>query len=411
MPPKPAQDDPRLLATDLVLAVIAEGQMLTESGLAHIDPAVRARAQRLASATLRNLGRADTVMKPYLRKEPPVAVMAALRVAVVEMLDQGAAPHGVVNATVTALNASGAAKLAGMANAVLRRASEYQGWADLPVQRLPGWLRRRLRGIYGEDVVTAMEAAHHAGAPIDLTLKSGASEVPEGETLPNGSLRLPQGVQVSALPGFDAGHWWVQDAAAALPATLLAAQAGERILDLCAAPGGKTMQLASTGAEVTALDLSEGRLRRVHQNLARTGLTAEVICADALEYQPDTLFDAVLLDAPCSATGTIRRHPDLPFVRKPADIEPLLTLQAQMLDRALTLLKPGGRLVYCTCSLLPDEGEAQITAALERHPDLRTVDLPALPFGRATPEGGWRTLPMDLKGGNDGFYMAQLRRD
>ncbi|WP_417586616.1 RsmB/NOP family class I SAM-dependent RNA methyltransferase [Pararhodobacter oceanensis] len=410
MPPKPAHDDPRLLATDLVLAVIAEGQMLTESGLAHIDPAVRARAQRLASATLRNLGRADTVMKPYLRKEPPVAVMAALRVAVVEMLDQGAAPHGVVNATVTALNASGAAKLAGMANAVLRRASEYQGWAELPVQRLPGWLRRRLRGIYGEDVVTAMEAAHHAGAPIDLTLKPGASEVPEGETLPNGSLRLPQGVQVSALPGFDAGHWWVQDAAAALPATLLAAQSGERILDLCAAPGGKTMQLAATGAEVTALDLSEGRLRRVHQNLARTGLTAEVICADALEYQPDTLFDAVLLDAPCSATGTIRRHPDLPFVRKPADIEPLLTLQAQMLDRALTLLKPGGRLVYCTCSLLPDEGEAQITAALERHPDLKPADLPALPFGRATPEGGWRTLPMDLPGGNDGFYMAQLRR-
>ena len=408
-----SQNDPRQLAASLVLGVTMQGQMLSESGLANVDPAVRARAQRLAMATLRNLGRADAVLKPHLRKPPSDTVVAALRVAVVEMLDQGAAPHGVVNATVTMLRANATtARVAGMANAVLRRASEFEGWADLPVQRLPGWLRRRLRGIYGDDTVQAIEAAHHAGAPIDLTLKPGIDPIPDhtpdGMPLPGGSLRLPQGVQVSALPGFDAGDWWVQDAAAALPARLLAAAPDDHILDLCAAPGGKTMQLASAGAQVTALDLSEGRLRRLHQNLARTGLPATVICADALDWQPQAAFDAVLLDAPCSATGTIRRHPDLPYVRKPADLEPLLLLQAQMLDRALGFVKPGGRMVYCTCSLLPDEGESQISAALERHPALRVAPLPPMPFGRATPEGGWRTLPMDLDGGNDGFYMALL---
>lgn len=337
--------------------------------------------------------------------------MAALRVGVVELLELGAAPHGVVNATVNALRAQkNTTRMAGMANAVLRRASEFEGWDDLPQQRLPGWLRRRLKGAYGEETLQAIEAAHHIGAPIDLTLKPGFAVTPEGTPLPGGSLRIEAGVQVSALPGFDTGDWWVQDAAAALPATLLAVQPGETVLDLCAAPGGKTMQLAATGASVTALDLSEPRLKRVHENLKRTGLTATVISADALHWEPETRFDAILLDAPCSATGTIRRHPDLPFVRKPADVAALTELQAQMLEKALTLLKPGGRLVYCTCSLLPDEGEDQITAALSRHADLRTTPLPDMPFGRATAEGGWRVLPGDLPGGVDGFYMALLCR-
>ncbi|MCL4674550.1 MAG: methyltransferase domain-containing protein, partial [Pararhodobacter sp.] len=403
MPQPPARRspaDPRQMAAALVAGVVIDGQMLSDIALPpHADPAERARAQRLALATLRNLGRADAVLTPHLRKPPPDAVMAALRVAVVEMLALDGAPHGVVNAAVSALRANKkTAPLTGMANAVLRRASEFQGWADLPVQRLPGWLRRRLKGVYGEETVLGIEAAHHAGAPIDLTLKPDAPCIPEGATLPGGSLRLPLGVQVSALPGFETGDWWVQDAAAALPARLLAAQPGESVLDLCAAPGGKTMQLAATGARVTALDLSEARLQRVHENLARTGLQAEVIRADALTWAPGTLFDAILLDAPCSATGTIRRHPDLPFIRKPADVAALTELQAQMLDRALALLKPGGRLVYCTCSLLPDEGEAQVTAALDRTPGLRVAPLPAMPFGPATPEGGWRTLPGDQPG-------------
>ncbi|MCW1931301.1 RsmB/NOP family class I SAM-dependent RNA methyltransferase [Pararhodobacter zhoushanensis] len=412
--PQP-QADPRQLAALLVAGVV-EGGMLSEIPLPQAEPAVRARAQRLALTALRNFARTETVLKPWLRREPQPEVMAALRVGTVEMLELGAPPHGVVNATVKALRASrefGAA--AGMANAVLRRASEFEGWAELPQQKLPGWLRRRLRAVYGEEGVQAIETAHQAGAALDLTVKPGAS-APEGAEPVGGSWRLPLGGQVSALPGFATGDWWVQDAAAALPATLLAVQPGETVLDLCAAPGGKTMQLAAAGAQVTALDLSEPRLTRLRENLARTGLSAEIVCADALHWTPPALVDAVLLDAPCSATGTIRRHPDLPFVRKPADVEELTKLQADLLDRALGFLKPGGRLVYCTCSLLPDEGEAQIAAALTRHPGLRT-DTPALPLGRATAEGGWRTRPDDKtgpddqSGGIDGFYMALLRHD
>jgi len=410
--PKPTQADPRLMAAVMVHGVVSDGLMLSDVALPDAEPAVKARAQRLAVATLRNIGRADAVLAPHMRKAPPDGVMAALRVAVVEMQELGAPAHGVVNALVTSLRVNRkTAQLAGMANAVLRRASEFEDWAGLPQQRLPGWLRRRLKGVYGEEVVTAIEAAHNAGAAIDVTLKPDAQAVPEGNMQPGGSLRLPMGAQVSALPGFESGDWWIQDAAAALPATLLAAQAGERVLDLCAAPGGKTMQLAVAGATVTALDLSGPRLKRVRENLSRTGLSAEIVTGDALTWEPDAPFDAILLDAPCSATGTIRRHPDLPFIRKPADVVALVELQAQLLDRALTLLKPGGRLVYCTCSLLPDEGEAQIASALERTEGLKAMPLPAMPFGRATAEGGWRTLPFDLNGGNDGFYMALLCRD
>lgn len=398
--------DPRALAARLVSAA-TQGAMLSDVPLEG-DPAVRARAQRLALVTLRNLSRADAVLAPFLRREPDADVLSVLRVAVVEMLETGAAPHGVVNSAVTLLRIQGHAPAAGMANAVLRRAAETEGWADLPLQRLPGWLARRLKAAFGDAALHAIEAAHHAGAAIDLTLKPGALP-PEGAEAVGASWRLPAGVQVSALPGFDTGDWWVQDAAAALPARLLAVQPGERVLDLCAAPGGKTMQLAAAGAQVTALDASPSRLERLRQNLTRTSLSAEVVCADALDWAPEALFDAVLLDAPCSATGTIRRHPDLPFVRKPGDVASLIDIQARLFDAALGFVKPGGRLVYCTCSLLPDEGEAQMVAALARHPGLR-VQTPAQPFGRATPEGGWRTRPDDVAGGVDGFYMALCHR-
>ncbi|MCC0081236.1 MAG: methyltransferase domain-containing protein [Rhodobacter sp.] len=403
-----APPDPRRMAALMVQGVI-DGQMLPDVPVPAADPATRAQAQRLALATLRNLQRADTVLRPHLRHEPVSAVMAALRVGVVAMLDQNEAAHGVVNATVEALKANPAtARAAGLANAVLRKAARHDGWAALPVQRLPGWLRRRLKGVYGETTLQAIEAAHHRGAALDLTLKPGA-RAPEGADPVGASWRLNAGVQVSALPGYDAGDWWVQDAAAALPAGMLAVQPGETVLDLCAAPGGKTMQLAAAGARVTALDLSQGRLKRLHENLERTGLTAAIVCADVLDWTPPAPVDAVLLDAPCSATGTIRRHPDLPMVRKPADVEGLTDLQARLIDRALTFLKPGGRLVYCTCSLLPDEGEAQVAAALARHPGL-TAATPPQPLGRATAEGGWRTRPDDHETGIDGFYMALLRR-
>ncbi|TGN42317.1 RsmB/NOP family class I SAM-dependent RNA methyltransferase, partial [Paracoccus liaowanqingii] len=302
---------------------------------------------------------------------------------------------------------------AGMVNAVLRKAAAFEGWADLPPQPLPDWLRGPLVDAYGDAVMQAIEAAHQQGAPLDLTLKPGAPPVPGAEALPTGSWRMTGPAQVSTLPGFEAGDWWVQDAAAALPVRLLDPRPGERIADLCAAPGGKTLQLAAAGARVTAVDISEGRLRRVTENLTRCGLTADLVAADVLDWRPEAPFDAILLDAPCSATGTIRRHPDLPFIRDGHGIAELIELQAALLDHALTLLRPGGRLVFATCSLIPDEGEVQVAEALERHPGLTVErpDLPGIDPTWITEEGGLRLRPdyWSDRGGMDGFYMARLR--
>ena len=282
---------------------------------------------------------------------------------------------------------------------------------------LPGWLRGRLMSAYGKAAVQKMETAHHAGAPLDFSCKSEAEDWAArlgAELLPTGSLRMKTRVQVSDLEGYGAGEWWVQDAAAALAARALNPQAGERILDLCAAPGGKTLQLAAAGAHVTALDISEGRMARVEENLARMGLAAETVVADALHWEPDAPFDAILMDAPCSATGTIRRHPDLPFVKDAQGIKPLFALQAALLERALGWLKPGGRLVYCTCSLLPEEGEAQIRMALGHHPDLKIVpvNFAGIEDHWHTPEGGLRLRPdyWPEQGGMDGFYIARIDR-
>ncbi|MCC5970456.1 MAG: methyltransferase domain-containing protein [Pararhodobacter sp.] len=427
MPSPPPETDARMLALRLILAVTEEGRMLTESAPERGDAPTRARALRLAATTLRQMQRADTVLAPLLRKPPPPEVQALLRLAVVEMLALGEAAHGVVNSAVAqARQMRGGERFAGLVNAVLRRAAQMpvDNFAALPVPRLPGWLHRRLAAAYGREAVAAIEAAHLAGAPLDLTMRHMPDEArtmliaqmkaSAGALvcLPGGTVRMSAGTQVSALPGYAEGLWWVQDAAAALPAQFLAPEPGERVLDLCAAPGGKTMQLAATGAAVTALDLSDARLKRLRANMSRTGMEAEIICADALEWQPPAPFDAILLDAPCSATGTIRRHPDLPMIRKPADLAALTALQTQLIDRALAMLRPGGRLVYCTCSLLPDEGEAQVTAALARHSDLRLLPLPAPPFGAAIPAGGWRTRPDHLaeQGGVDGFYIALMSR-
>lgn len=382
-----------------------------------LDPADRARANRLALDTLRGLERADRMLAKYLRKPPPLTVKNALRVGTVELC-AGEAAHGVVNAMVGLVGADRAtAGLKGLVNAVLRKiaAEGPEAWNALRVPRLPDWLRGPLIDAWGTPAVNAMEAAHFAGAPLDLTLKPGATvEIPGAELLPTGSLRLAQPGQITALPGYDSGDWWVQDAAAALPARILDAQPGERVLDLCAAPGGKTMQLAAAGAEVTALDLSDQRLKRLQANLVRTGLSAQVVVGDALEHQGQ--YDAVLLDAPCSATGTIRRHPDLPHARVGDEIGGLIELQSQMLAHAWTLVRPGGRLVYCTCSLIPDEGEVQVEEALAAHPDMRAdraaLGLPGVHPQWLTEEGGLRLRPdyWPERGGMDGFYIACLRK-
>ncbi len=401
----------RATAVAILDGVLGEGRMLSDFSGDHLAPADRARALRLAETTLRHIEPADKLLDKHLRKSPPLTVRNTLRLAVVERAE-GAPAHGVVNAAVEITRQGGkrTAHLAGLVNAVLRALPEDLA---LPVQKLPRWLRQPLVHTFGRDTVTAIETIHAKEPPLDLTPRDGFPH-PEGELLPTGSLRLRTPGQLSTLPGYAEGGWWVQDAAAALPAKLLEPQPGERILDLCAAPGGKTLQLAAARAHVTALDISAPRMARIEANLARTGLTATLVTADALHWQPEGQFDAILLDAPCSATGTIRRHPDLPFVKDGSELPSLTTLQSQLLDRALTWLKPGGRVVFSTCSLLPEEGEAQLAAALSRHPTL-TVEHTALAGidpAWWTPEGALRLRPdyWANQGGMDGFFMVRLRK-
>jgi 16S rRNA (cytosine967-C5)-methyltransferase len=416
------QSSPRRAAHHLLDRITGEGRLMAEllamGALDRLEPADRARAQRLALDTLRGMERADRLLERHLRKNPPLTVRNMLRLATVEICMGGDA-HGVVNEAVQIVGQdkrTGALK--GLVNAVLRKiaAEGPAAWSKLRVPRLPKWLRAPLVEAYGAAVVAEMEAVQFATPPLDLTARLDpvalAADV-GGLLLPTGSVRLGAAGQVTALPGYDSGAWWVQDAAAAIPARVLAAQPGERVLDMCAAPGGKTMQLAAAGAEVTALDLSETRMARVAANLERTGLQARLVVGDALEHEGQ--YDAILLDAPCSATGTIRRHPDLPHAKDGSDFGDLFDLQARMLDHALGLLKPGGRLVYCTCSLLPDEGEVQVDEALERHDGLRVdpdaLNLPGIDKDWITSEGGLRLRP-DFwadQGGMDGFYIACLR--
>jgi 16S rRNA (cytosine967-C5)-methyltransferase len=424
------QDDgtgARAAAVALLDRVLGQGEMLSQVMadsavvMAGLDGPERARAQRLALATLRRIGPADAVLAPMLRRKPALTVQNILRLALTE-LAEGAAAHGVVNAAVTLAGRdrrTAAAK--GLVNAVLRRLPP-EALAAQKVQMLPRWLRQPLVHHWGRDVVAAIEAAHAAAPPVDLSLRKRpapsaaesplAGDLPEGLLLPSGSLRLYDPGQISALAGYERGAWWVQDAAAAMAVPLLAPRPGERVLDLCAAPGGKTLQLAAAGAKVTALDISDTRLERLRDNLERCQLNAEVLVADALDWVPPYLFDAILLDAPCSATGTIRRHPELPFVRDGAEIEALAALQSRLIDRARAMLAPGGRLVFCTCSLLAAEGEEQLKAALERHPDLRVIrpgdDQLSMPWVApewVTPGGGLRLRPdhwADM-GGMDGI--------
>ncbi|MBT0957952.1 methyltransferase domain-containing protein [Alphaproteobacteria bacterium KMM 3653] len=417
--------DARALALRLIDCVLRHQRMLSEAlgdeDVESLPPEIKARGQRLAVEVLRHLSRADAAMKPYIQQPVSPPVKAILRLGVVELLALDGAPHGVVNAAVGLTRRhQGTARAKGLVNAILRRVSEdgREAWDKAPAQRMPKWLRGRVGGAFGNAAASAIELAHERGAPLDLSVKGDAAALAEavgGEVLPTGSVRLAAGTRVSGLPGYDAGDWWVQDAGATLAAKMIGGT-GLRVLDLCAAPGGKTMQLAAAGHEVTALDLSGRRLERLRANLERTGLTAQVVTEDALHWEPEAPFDAVLLDAPCSATGTLRRHPDLPHVREADAIKELTQLQAQMLDRAAGFVKPGGQVIYCVCSLLPAEGEAQLAAALERLPELErdagAEDLPGVPAEWHAPDGGLRLRPdfWAERGGIDGFFVAALRR-
>jgi 16S rRNA (cytosine967-C5)-methyltransferase len=318
-------------------------------------------------------------------------------------------------ATAVALaRARGLAPFAGLVNAVLRRVADagLAALADLDGPRLdtPAWLWAS----WGDDA-RAIAVAHQHEAPLDLTLRPGASAPPGGETLPTGSVRFPAGTRVTEIPGFDPGDFWVQDAAAALPARLLAARPGERVADLCAAPGGKTAQLVAAGASVVAVERNPTRLARLRENLRHWRTAAQAVQADAASWAPPEPFDAVLLDAPCSATGTIRRHPDVPHLKRPRDVRALAEMQDRLLAAAAAMLRPGGRLVYAVCSLQPEEGAARVEAALTRgnlrYAPFMKAELAALPEA-LTADGFLHTNPgmWPERGGMDGFFAARLLR-
>jgi 16S rRNA (cytosine967-C5)-methyltransferase len=407
-------DPTREAAFDLLTSVLDRRRPLEDALDALPERAARDRAaaHRLAASVLRRMGTLDAVLEPFFRKAPPEPVRHVLRLGAAGLLLLGTPSHAAVATAVALARARGLAPFAGLVNAVLRRVADAgpATLADLDGPRLdtPAWLWAS----WGEDA-RAIAVAHQHEAPLDLTLRPGASAPPGGEMLPTGSVRLPAGTRVTELQGFDRGEFWVQDAAAALPVTLLAARPGERVADLCAAPGGKTAQLAATGASVVAVERDPIRLARLRENLRRWHMEVETVEADAAAWRPPQLFDAVLLDAPCSATGTIRRHPDVPHLKRPRDIRALAEIQDRQLTAAGAMLRPGGRLIYAVCSLQPEEGVPRVDAALTRgglrHQPFTNAELAALPQA-LTGDGFLRTHPgmWPERGGMDGFFAARL---
>jgi 16S rRNA (cytosine967-C5)-methyltransferase len=371
----------------------------------------RSAGHRLAAAVLRRTGTLDAVLEPLMRKAPPDRVRNVLRIGAAGLLLLEMPPHAAVGTAVALARTLGLTPFAGLVNAVLRKVAAG-GTAvletlDSPRLDTPPWLWAS----WGADA-RAIAEAHQHEAPLDFTLGVGVAP-PEGAMpLPTGSVRYPAGTHVADVPGFAEGRLWVQDAAAALPALLLAARPGERVADLGASPGGKTAQLAAAGARVTAVERDPARLARLADNVSHWGLAADLVQADVLSWAPEELFDAVLLDAPCSATGTIRRHPDVPHLKRPRDIAMLAKAQDGLLAAAARLLRPGGRLIYAVCSLQPEEGAARLAAAGMRVEPFRPQELPGLPEA-ITPEGWLRTHPGMWRewGGMDGFFAGRLVRD
>ena len=381
-----------------------------------LAPRDRGFARALALATLRHLGPIDRALDARLSRDPPDVVRNILRLGVAQVFVLGTPAFAAVGTSVdlvATLKEGRAFK--GVVNAILRALTREPPDMTDPELLAPPWLFTRWSAAFGAEAARAMATLIAAEPATDLSLKALSPDlIPglEAEELPGGTLRSALRGEISTWPGFAEGSWWVQDASAAVPARLLAAQPGETVLDLCAAPGGKTLQLAATGAEVTALDRSAQRLLRVSENLARMGLSAETVTSDAGSWDDGRTFDAVLLDAPCSATGTYRRNPDVLWAARPGDVASLAGVQARLLDAAAKRLKPGGRLVYCVCSLEPEEGEAQVAGFLARNQGMSLAPItPAeggAPAASLRADGTLRILPHHLTGGTDGFFIARF---
>lgn len=437
--PRPVDDTPGLPARRLAAALIDEvlraGAALDE-GYERLGPsfgldaADAALARAIAVTAFRHLGTIQEAFDARLdRGSPrnsgpfePILVAAAAQILFLDVPD-----HAAVDLAMRHLHEDArSARYVALGNALLRRLAREReqilAERNDPFIDTPPWLAESWSRAYGADAAAAIANSHAEEPPLDLSVKRDAEAWAaklDGIVLPSGSVRLRERAPVPSLPGFAEGEWWVQDAAAALPALLLAPKPGERIADLCAAPGGKTAQLAAAGAAVTAVDRSAPRLRRLRANLERLGLSAEIVATDAASWQAEP-FDAVLLDAPCSATGTIRRHPDVAWTKSPEDRDKLAALQARLLASAARLTKPQGRLIYCTCSLEPEEGERQIHAFLAAHPEFSRLPIRPEEIGGVaeaiTADGDLRTLPHQLRGENArlsgwaGFYASRLIR-
>jgi 16S rRNA (cytosine967-C5)-methyltransferase len=388
----------------------------------------RALARAIVGTTLRRHGEIAAVLAGLIARPPDKAgnLTRILEIAAAQLLFMEVADHAAVSLAMDQVTADrDAVHFKALANAVLRRIGRERDalLAGLdPAIDAPPWLYQRWTHSYGEENARRIADAHRVEPALDLSVKSdpaGWAERLGGIVLPTGTVRTTASGPIEALPGFGEGEWWVQDAAATLPARLLGDVRGKRVADLCAAPGGKTAALVAAGASVVAVDVAPDRVERLRATLARLKLAAEIIRADVLEWRPDERFDAILLDAPCTATGTIRRHPDIPYLKRPADFAPLATLQAKMIERAASLLKPGGTLVYATCSLEPEEGEAHLAPTLANLPltldPVTAGELPGL-AAAVTAAGTVRTLPFHLPAdsprlsGLDAFFVMRLKK-
>ncbi|WP_174300709.1 RsmB/NOP family class I SAM-dependent RNA methyltransferase [Caulobacter sp. S45] len=381
----------------------------------------RAFARALAGMVLRRLGPIDAALDARLQKPPPEAARWLLRLGAAQVLYMDVPVHAAVSVSVEQASGANATRpYKGLVNAVLRGLARDGSPAGEPEALAPPWLLARWRTAFGGALARDIAAVIADEPPTDLTLKQDVGDALvqalQAERLITGGLRTSLKGEIFDWPGFAEGVWWVQDAAAAMPARLLDVYPGWTVLDMCAAPGGKTLQLAAAGGRVTALDRSAARLKRLHENLARTHLSAEVVVAEACAWVDPRSFDAVLLDAPCSATGTFRRHPDVLWAARPGDIARLAALQARLLDAAAERVRPGGRLVYCVCSLEPEEGERQAQAFLQIRPDFEIAPVAAgeagAPARAITPQGFVRLLPgpAEPELGGDGFFVARFVR-
>jgi len=422
---------PRAAAYDLLQSVLNQKKLLDDAmdktpSFSRLSDRDRGLAALITRTALRHLGEIDAVLNTYLDKslgKRGSGALNVMRVGLTQLLFLDMAEHAAVSTAVDLCTGGSLAPYRKLTNAILRR-TQREGKAllaslDAAALNTSSWLWQSWVEAYGEDNARAIAAQHLSEPPIDITCRddpAGWAEKLEADLMPTGTLRLRQKASIVSLPGFDEGAWWVQDAAAALPARLLGDISGLDVIDLCAAPGGKTMELAAAGARVIAVDRSEKRLLRVQQNLERTNLTAKIVTADAETWRPDHLADAVLLDAPCSATGTARRHPDVLHLKSPADVVKLANLQARLLTAAIDMVRPGGLIVFCTCSLQPEEGVQQIETLLASEAPVVLDPIKPAEAGTlttiVTPEGYLRTLPCHLaeQGGMDGFFAARLRR-